>query len=308
MKTTLIRASVIALLLIVAARAGHAESSTELELNALKERAAARQASIESQLASATDPAERARLEDLRARNSRVLAAYDARISGSAPAGAPAAPSNSPAAPESSGGMFSGLMDKAKGLMGGGSSSNPNGPESMSFGGAGGQGFDIKTYLKDNWPNLVGGMVGSIAGGIIGSRLAGGNKLAGIAGSLVGGWVGGKIADFIADKAGFKKGGSSAPTAAPPQTQANPSTYTMNTSGQPQYQSGGVQITYPQGYQGAPVAQARNLSEARELMTGRYQAFLAAGSNPTLQAQAYQSYMQAKQQYEQQAAQARAGQ
>lgn len=308
MKTTLIRASVIALLLIVAARAGHAESSTELELNALKERAASRQASIEAQLASTTDAAERARLEDLRARNSRVLAAYDARLAGSTPSGTAAAPSNSPAAPESSGGMFGGLMDKAKGLFGGGSASNPAGPESMSFGGANGGSFDIKTYLKDNWPNLVGGMVGSIAGGIIGSRLAGGNKLAGIAGSLVGGWVGGKIADFIADKAGFKKGGS-APTAAPPATQANPATYTTNGNGQPQYNSGGVQITYPQGYQGQPVARApSNLSEARELMTGRYQAFLAAGSNPQVQAQMYQSYMQSKQQYEQLAAQARAGQ
>lgn len=310
-KTTLIRACVTALLLCVAAT-GHAQGNTELELNALKERAAARQASIEAQLASTTDSAERARLEDLSARNNRVLAAYDARLSGSgspaAPSNSAAAPSNSPAAPESSGGMFSGLTSKLSGLMGGGSSSNPNGPESMSFGGADGQSFDIKSYLKQNWPNLVGGMVGSIAGGMIASRLMGGNKLAGIAGSIAGGWIGGKIADFIATKVRGNSGSSSPQAQAPaPAQQSGPATYTTNASGQPVYNNGGVQITYPQGYTaGAPAAPVRNLTEARELMTGRYQAFLAAGSNPTLQATAYQNYMQSKQQYETLAAQARA--
>ena len=103
--------------------------------------------------------------------------------------------------------------------------------------------------------------------------------------------------------------GSSSPQAqAPaPAQQSGPATYTTNASGQPVYNNGGVQITYPQGYTaGAPAAPVRNLTEARELMTGRYQAFLAAGSNPTLQATAYQNYMQSKQQYETLAAQARA--
>ena len=177
----------------------------------------------------------------------------------------------------------------------------------MSFGGtAGGAGgFDIKTYLKENWPGLVGGMVGSIAGGMIGSRLAGGNKLAGIAGSLVGGWLGQKGGEMLHEMITGKSNGSGASSApAVAQQQAAP-TYTGG--GQPQYQAPGVQITYPSNYAGVPAAPAaRNLAEARELMTGRYQSFLAAGSNPALQATMYKNYMDSKQQYEQMLAQQRA--
>lgn len=287
-----------------------AESSTELELRTLADRARARQATIEAQLQAASDPGERTRLEDLSARNSRVIAAYDARLSPGG--GSPAAPSSTPAAPESSeGGMLSGLTGKLSGLFGGGSASNPGGPESMSFGGtAGGAGgFDIKTYLKENWPGLVGGMVGSIAGGMIGSRLAGGSKLAGIAGSLVGGWLGQKGGELIHKMIKNKMGGGA--EAPPPnsyaqQQQATP-TYTQS-GGQPVYNAPGVQITYPSNYIGTPVATARNLTEARELMTGRYQSFLAAGSNPQVQAQMYQQYMTSKSQYEQMLATQRAQQ
>lgn len=309
MKTITIRASVIALLLLLTGvRAGRAEGSTELELNGLAERARSRQSAIEAQLQATTDAAERARLEDLSARNARVIAAYDARLGGT-----PAAPSNTPAAPESSGGgMFSGITSKLSGLMGGGSADNPGGPASMSFGGTSGGagGFDIKTYLKENWPGLVGGMVGSIAGGMIGSRLAGGNKLAGIAGSLVGGWLGQKGGEMLHKMiTGRSKGSGSGTQAAPTYAQQQATAAYTTSGGQPQYNAPGVQITYPQNYAGVPAAPpARNLSEARELMTGRYQSFLAAGSNPQLQATMYQNYMQSKQQYEQMLAQGRAQQ
>lgn len=310
---TAFRAGMTALLLVMAsARPGLAQSSTELELSALAERARSRQATIEAQLQATSEAAERNRLEDLSARNARVIAAYDARLSGSG--GAPAAPSNTPAAPESSGGgMFSGITDKFKGLMGGGDAFNPGGPISQAFGGTSGGagGFDIKTYLKENWPGLVGGMVGSIAGGMIGSRLAGGSKLAGIAGSLVGGYLGQKGGEMLHRMITGKKKGSGSPTqqqAAPVYTQQQQATPTYTTSGgQPQYNAPGVQITYPQGYAGVPAAPAaRNLAEARELMTGRYQSFLAAGSNPQLQAEMYRNYMTSKQQYEQMLAQGRA--
>lgn len=289
-----------------------AQSSTDLELAGLARNAEARQAAYESQLASLdSNSAEHARIADLRDRNARVLEGYRQRLGSSA--SGPAAPSSgAPAAPESSGGMFSGITSKISGLFGGGSSGNPSGPEAQSWGGAGGAagGFSIGTYLKENWGQLAGGIAGSIAGGMIASRLAGGNKLAYIAGSLVGGWVGGKIGGFVQNKF-FKKGGSSsggdyAQTA--PQQQQGPSGYTQ-TAGGTVYNAPGVQITYPQGYGAAtipPAPQASSLAEARELMNGRYQAFLASQSNPALQAQYYQQYMQQKSVYEQWVQQARA--
>src|SRR5262249_39205540 len=119
--TTIVRAGV-AVLMMVMATAALAQGNTELELKSLADRARARQTDIQNQLAATSDAGERARLEDLSARNSRVIAAYDARI-GNSGSGAPAAPSSAPAAPSSSGGsMFSGITDKVKGLFGGGDS------------------------------------------------------------------------------------------------------------------------------------------------------------------------------------------
>jgi hypothetical protein len=322
--STTIRACVAILLLIAISAApglAAADSSTDLELRSLADRARARQASIESQLASLdTQPAqpgtdaasERARLEDLRARNARVLEAYDTRLSRSSGSSASA---GGPAAPESSGGGFlSGITSKVSGLFGGGSTSNPNGPTSQSWGGAGGGagGFDLKTYLKDNWPGLVGGMVGSIAGGMIASRLAGGNKLAGIAGSLVGGWLGQKGGEMIAKMIRNRRGGGSSGGGqqyANAQPQYAPPTWSQS-GGQPVYQSQGVQITYPAGYQGAPPAApaGRSLAEQKELVSGRYQAYLASASNPQMQASMFQNYVQSKAQYDAMLRQARSTQ
>ena len=227
--------------------------------------------------------------------------------------------------------MFSGMTSSLTGLLGGGSSSNPAGPSSQSWGGDSGSAdsssgsfmSSIGGYLKQNWPGLVGGMAGSIVGGIVGKRLTGGSMLGGIAGSLVGGWVGQKAGEFLQNKflgggsttasssssgggmlssiTGLFGGGSSgsAPAQPPPQ-QGQPAPTYSTSGGQPVYNAPGVQITYPQGYQGAPpVPSTTSLTEAKELMTGRYQSFLAASSNPQMQAQMYQNYVQSKNQYEQ---------
>lgn len=313
--TTTIHACVALLLLVMPfarpARADGSQSSTELELASLADRARARQSDIETQLAQTSDANERSRLEDLSARNSRVIAAYDARISGSGSSSGSASPAGAPAAPgdSSGGGMLSGITSKFSGLFGGGSSSNPAGPSAQSWGGdsGGGGGFmsQMGTYLKSNWPGLVGGMVGSIAGGMIGKRLTGGSMLGGIAGSIVGGYLGQKGAELIQKMVTGHSAGS-APQQAPAPTQQGPSAYTV-AGGQPVYTSPGVQITYPSGYAGGtPVPTTSNLTEAKELMTGRYQSFLAASSNPAMQAQMYQNYMQSKQQYETLLAQGRA--
>jgi hypothetical protein len=306
-----IRATV-ALLVIAAANVlpARAQSSSDLELAGLARNAEARHASYESQLA-ALDPqaqaSEYARVADLRDRNARVLEGYRTRLGSSA--SAPAAPSNAPAAPESSGGMLSGLTSKVSGLFGGGSSGNPAGPEAQSWSGASGGGGGILDMLKQNWGSLAGGVAGSVAGGMLASRFAGGNKIAYIAGSLVGGWVGSKVGGWVQNKF-FNKGGSSSTGGGQQQaqTQYGPSGYTQ-TAGGTVYNAPGVQINYPSGYGAqtiAPAPQAQSLAEARELMNGRYQTFLASQNNPAAQAQAYQQYMTQKSVYEQWVAQARA--
>lgn len=313
-----IRASVALLVLAVAtALPARAQSSTDLELVSLARNAEARHATYEGQLAAldsntaGMDPqtlaADRTRITDLRDRNARVLDGYRTRLGSSA--SGPAAPSGAPAAPESSGGMFSGVTSKLSGMFGGGSSANPSGPEAQSWGGASGGGGGILDMLKQNWGSLAGGIAGSVAGGMLASRFAGGNKIAYIAGSLVGGWIGSKVGGFVQNKF-FNRGGSSGSRQAqtPPKQQYGPSGYTQ-TAGGTVYNAPGVQITYPQGYGAATIApppRANSLTEARELMNGRYQAFLAAQNNPAAQAQMYQQYMAQKSVYEQWVQQARA--
>jgi hypothetical protein len=300
----------LALPLVVAVLAGSipgralAESgrSTDLELASLAENARARHASLQVDLASidtrlqqpggagnASLLSERARVAGLLDRNARVLEGYGSRLS---------AGGSGPAAPDSSGGGGGGIMSKITGLFGGGGASGA-GPVAESWGGSGSGASpttDLKGYLKENWPGLVGATVGSIAGGIIGKRLMGGSWVGGIVGSMVGGWIGQKAGDFIGKKFRERSGrGEPAPGGSYAANGRDPVQVYGGPLGQPTGQ------VPPAAYQAPALPAAQSLAEARELMQARYQVFLAStgGKNdPSAQAGAYRSYMAAKAQYE----------
>ncbi|MBI4864390.1 MAG: hypothetical protein HY815_29650 [Candidatus Riflebacteria bacterium] len=304
MKTTGRFVQVAALLLMIAIVTPCWADGASLDLSALAERAQARQSAIEAQLQalnSQTAPAgmdantfaanqatERARLEDLKARNAKVVEGYQNHMGSTSSSSGPA---------EASSG---GIMDKVTGFFKGGSSSE-SGPTSVAFGAssmptsAGG----IGQYLKENWPGLVGGTAGSIGGyylgKIVGSRFGGiGGTVGGIVGSVALGWLGQKAGEWLGNKF-LNRGGGSQQYQAP------------NPGYQGQNQAYGSPV-YNQGYGGyagvsqVPMAPAANIYEARDLMQQRYQAFVAAsGTNadPALRAAAYSNYMAAKAQFEQ---------
>jgi hypothetical protein len=258
------------------------DTSSGLGLATLADRAKARQASYDRQLATLREQnassAQIARVEDLRARNARVLSTYENRLAGAA------APATAAAAP---GGGSDGLMSKLGGLFGASPASPGDaagGPVSDAYG-SGGTGGAVMGWLKNNWPNLVGSLVGSIGGAYLGRMLTGGNKLGalagGIVGSFVGGWVADKIAKMVKGHGGGGGGGMMA--------------------GMGNSVSNLFHHNAPPAQTRPPSGGATDLASAQSLMNSRYQQFMAASAPNTdanARASAFQSFMEAKSQFE----------
>ncbi|MBI4864439.1 MAG: hypothetical protein HY815_29895 [Candidatus Riflebacteria bacterium] len=298
MKTTGVFSQLAALILAIAIATPCWADGGALDLSALAERARARQAAIEADLAalnnrtappgmdSATFAAkqaeERNRLEELKARNARVVEGYENHMGS-------ASKSTGPAAPGSSGG----IMDKVTGFFKGGS--GDSGPTSVAYGASGGMGSGgIMEYLKQNWPGLLGGTVGSLGGYYVGRAVGG--TFGGIIGSVALGWLGQKAGEWIAEKIRERSGGSANQA---PQVNGGRDPIQVYGGNPFANQTGG---TSQAGAQVAPVPQATSLTHAREIMQERYQQFLAGSStnaDPNLTATLYRNYMSAKSQYEQ---------